>query len=254
VRLTTKELSKRTWPDYSRFFSQGNGWDHCACTAYQGVRSRSGSFADQRDANLATKCNLLERALAHGILVYAEGEPVGWCQFGPINELPIPRKAKPLPDDVAQNAWRITCFCTMKDYREQGVAELALRAALDSIRKRGGGLVTAHPVVGLPHDQRLDELIREYGGVSTKVLRHAKKRFGATDVVAYDRRAWSVGGVFVHGLGPVWASVRRGASASHTGSMGMFERERFRATGVIEPTSRKLPLSRVVMQRTVRGS
>lgn len=254
MRLTTKELSKRTWPDYSRFFSQGNGWDHCACTAYQGVRSRSGSFADQRDVNLATKCHLLERGLAHGILVYAGSEPVGWCQFGPKGELPIPRTAKPLPDNVQNNVWRITCFCTMKNYREQGVAELALRAALDAIRKRGGGIVTAHAVVGLQHDQVLDDLIREHGGVSAEVLRHAKKRFGATDVIAYDRRAWSVGGVLVHGLGPVWATVRRGASASHTGSMGMFERARFRATGVIEPTSRKLPLSRLVMERTVRGS
>jgi hypothetical protein len=35
----TKELSKRTWPDYVRFFSQGNGWDHCGCTAYQGFRA-----------------------------------------------------------------------------------------------------------------------------------------------------------------------------------------------------------------------
>src|ERR687892_2518836 len=87
--FTTKELSKRTWPDYQRFFSQGNGWDHCACVHYQGVRKRGGSFAHERDVNLAIKCDLVERGLAHGILVYDSKEPVGWCQFGPQDELPI---------------------------------------------------------------------------------------------------------------------------------------------------------------------
>lgn len=186
--------------------------------------------------------------------MYADGEPVGWCQFGPIGELPIPHKAEPSHDNGEGRVWRITCFCTMKDYRRQGIAELALRAALDAIRRKGGGSVVAQPVAELPHDQQLDDLIREHGGVSAEVLRHAKKQFGATDVVAYDRRAWSVGGIFLHGLGPVWASVRRGATASHTGSVEMFERARFKATEVIEPTSRKLPLSRLVMQRTVRRS
>lgn len=33
--LRTKELSKRTWADFERLFSQGNGWDFCWCLAYQ---------------------------------------------------------------------------------------------------------------------------------------------------------------------------------------------------------------------------
>ncbi len=31
---------------------------------------------------------------AHGILVYADGEPVGWCQFGPVAELPLAPTSK----------------------------------------------------------------------------------------------------------------------------------------------------------------
>jgi ribosomal protein S18 acetylase RimI-like enzyme len=33
-----------------------------------------------------------------------------------------------------------------KDYRGQGVASTGLKAALDSIKKKGGGLVEAYPV------------------------------------------------------------------------------------------------------------
>lgn len=255
--FVTKELSKKTWPDYQRFFSQGNGWDHCGCTWYHGVRARGlRTFAEQRDFNLNVKCDLVERRLAHGILVYANREPIGWCQFGSKDELPIAehqkRRPRLLPDDTEDNVWRITCFCTVKEYREQGVAELALRAALKGIRKRGGGVVKSYPIVTLPNDPRLDELVRAHGGNAREVLDRARKQFGATDVVAYDRKAFSVGGVSLHGFGPLWALVRRVPGVLHPGTVAMFEREGFKASGVIGPTSRKLPSSRLVMQRTVR--
>jgi hypothetical protein len=258
VSFTTKQLSKRTWRDYERFFSQGNGWDHCGCVHYQGVRTGRGSFTEQRDANLATKCDLLGRGLAHGILVYDGKEPVGWCQFGPQSELPIrdgsSRQRNLLPVDPQDDVWRVTCFCTLKEYREQRIAEVALEAGLRAIREAGGGVVKAYPVVTLPTDLELDALVREHGGEAPMVLARAKETYGATDVVAYDRRAFSVGGVFVHGLGPLWALVRRMAGALHPGTVSMFDAHGFSATDVIQPTSRKLPYSRLVMERTVRRS
>src|ERR1043166_3871714 len=163
-RFSTKELSDRTWPDYVRFFSQGNGWDHCGCIAYQGFRapSKIGKWADKRDWSLELKRSLMQQGLAHGILVYADGDPIGWCQFGPREELPIlenQRKellkgapgwkrewAFPADRDHNGRVWRITCFCTDKRFGQLGIAGIALRAALKAIRKRGGGLVEAFPV------------------------------------------------------------------------------------------------------------
>ena len=256
--FTTKELSKKTWPDYQRFFSQGNGWDHCGCTAYHGIRAprEVRKWADKRDFNLKVKCDLVEQRRAHGILVYADGEPVGWCQFGPKEELPIVdnrRTAKLFPDEAREQVWRITCFCTHKQYRQQGVAELALRAALNAIRKQGGGLVEAFPVVTMPPDPELDELIRSHGGGSAEVRQHLMERTGATGVTYYDHRPFSVDGVSVQGLGPVTALVRRMAGALHPGTVAMFEREGFKAKAVMEGRRRALPYDRLLMQRTVRG-
>ena len=42
--------------------------------------------------------------------------------------------------------WRITCFVVDKQHRRRGVASVALKAALEAIRKKGGGLVEAYPV------------------------------------------------------------------------------------------------------------
>lgn len=257
MRFTTKELSANTWPDYQRFFSQGNGWDHCGCVVYQGVHSprEIRKWSDKRDWALQCKRELLERGQTHGILVYEGREPVGWCQYGPREELPIPRTKRARHPDDAAPPWRITCFSVMPTHRGQGVTTIALTAALHSIADAGGGIVRAAPAVTLPHDPGLDELIRDRGSSEDRfVLAHAKNAYGATAVVGYDRKAWSVGGVFIDGFGPLWASVRRaGLTGSHSGSLSLFRRHCFKPTAIIEPAGRKLPVSRLVVERTVRA-
>jgi len=42
--------------------------------------------------------------------------------------------------------WRITCFTVDRKYRRRGVASFALKAALEAIRSKGGGLVEAYPI------------------------------------------------------------------------------------------------------------
>jgi GNAT superfamily N-acetyltransferase len=96
------------------------------------------------------KRELVESGCAHGILVYANGEPVGWCQYGPREELPridSTRKYRGLaPEGGAERLWRITFFAVLKKWRKRGVAGAALKAALEAIKKKGGGLVEAYPI------------------------------------------------------------------------------------------------------------
>lgn len=257
-RFTTKELSKRTWGDYARFFSQGNGWDHCGCVAFHGfgAPSKVRKWADKRDWCLDVKCELVERSLAHGILVYAHDEPVGWCQFGPKVELPIPedqrkellkgepgwkRRWKSPKSSVDDDRfWRITCFCTHKQFAQQEIAGVALRAALEAIRKCGGGLVRAAPVVTVPEsDERLVaakvwrrdlfKLIKVHGRFSDEVEQYLSSPPSPIKT--------SVEGVGeVDGIG--WCY-----GAMCTGTVGMFKREGFTAVAGRGP--------RVVMEKTV---
>ena len=152
---TTKELSKTTWPDFERLFSQGNGFDFCWCMHFQRARLQSAGArlrtrVERAARNRRDKRELVEREGAHGILVYADGEPVGWCQYGPCDELPRidhSRKYQQVaPKVTRENLWRITCFAVLKKYRRRGVASAALKAALEAIRKKGGGLVEAYPI------------------------------------------------------------------------------------------------------------
>jgi ribosomal protein S18 acetylase RimI-like enzyme len=104
------------------------------------------------------KRTLVERGASHGILVYANAEPVGWCQYGLKEELPRidagTTYKKLAIGHNSQRLWRITCFWVDRTHRNQGVASTALAAALESIRKKGGGSVEAYPakVKGFPAD------------------------------------------------------------------------------------------------------
>lgn len=96
---------------------------------------------DQRAENLAQKRDLVRRGLAHGIIVYADGAAVGWCQYGRVHELPLRSPADDAPD------WRITCFVTDKSHRRNGVGTVALHAAVRGIARKGGGLVEGYPIL-----------------------------------------------------------------------------------------------------------
>ena len=104
------------------------------------------------------KKDLVDKGCSHGILVYSHGEPVGWCQYGSKEELPridggtVYRKLS--LDSQGKRLWRITCFWVDRKHRNRGVACTALSAVLNSIKKKGGGLVEAYPATnrGFPAD------------------------------------------------------------------------------------------------------
>jgi ribosomal protein S18 acetylase RimI-like enzyme len=156
---SAKELSKETWNDFEKLFLTkgiGDGW-WCWCTYHHKLSHSSaenkqvGTRAKIAVRNRREKRTLVEKGQAHGIILYANKEPVGWCQYGPKDELPrIDNRRKyrrpNLEDSSGNRFWRITCFIVQEEYRGRGLASAALEAALDAIRKKGGGLVEAYPV------------------------------------------------------------------------------------------------------------
>ncbi len=157
--FTTRLLTKDTLADFERLFETRPAPDafDCWCLFNHGTgpypaEGRPSSEAAQESANRMQRQTLVERGLSHGVLVYVGEEPVGWCQFGPADELPRLDESANYRDATGgqgpRPAWRITCFTVDKRYRGQGVARTALQAALEAIRTNGGGLVEAYPAVG----------------------------------------------------------------------------------------------------------
>jgi GNAT superfamily N-acetyltransferase len=150
----TRELTTSTWGDFERLFGQYQGVQAgCWCMFYHRERP-TGPLGDpvRQEANRLDHRALVERGRAHGVLVYPRGDrgqAVGWCQYGPRDELPRiagGRKYRALIDQLGEPpAWRITCFFVDRPHRRGGVAAAALHAALEAIGRRGGGIVEAYP-------------------------------------------------------------------------------------------------------------
>jgi GNAT superfamily N-acetyltransferase len=144
--LTVRPLSPDTWEAFAALVERHNGvWGGCWCTWFTPDCAERGVSAE---GNRAVKKRLVEEGRNHAALVFDGDRAVGWCEYGPPEELPGIHHRKEydaglvrLPD------WRLTCFFVERDYRRRGVAALALQGALDLIAEAGGGVVE-----GYPHD------------------------------------------------------------------------------------------------------
>jgi GNAT superfamily N-acetyltransferase len=142
--METRPLDTTTWPDFAALVERHNGvWGGCWCMGFhtEGV-GRGRTVALNREC----KETRVREGRAHAALVFDGERCVGWCQFGPTDELPrIKHKRAYLAEPSPVPDWRITCFFTDREYRGTGVAALALGGAVAEIARAGGGSVESYP-------------------------------------------------------------------------------------------------------------
>lgn len=141
---TIKPLSPETWDDFESLALRHNGvWGGCWCIWFhQSAEIKRGTSEENR----ALKKSLVMQGKAHAALVYLDGAPVGWCQYGSPQELPkIYHKKKVESGAYDVPDWRITCIFVDKSHRGKGVAKAAVEGALALIRQAGGGVVETYP-------------------------------------------------------------------------------------------------------------
>ena len=143
--MSSRQLSEKTWPDFESLFAANGGvWGGCWCMFYH----KAGSFDPKAyQKNRKAKQLLTHQGKAHGTLVFCGRDPVGWCQFGPKEELSRidgKRGYKPTSPD----AWRVTCLFVSRGHRRSGVASFAVRESVRAMKKAGARAVEAYPVEG----------------------------------------------------------------------------------------------------------
>jgi GNAT superfamily N-acetyltransferase len=141
---STKALEMATWPAFADLVERNNGvWGGCWCMGFhaEGV-GRHKTVAQNR----AEKELRVREGRAHAALVFDGVECVGWCQFGPTDELPRIKHRKAYEADLTELPdWRITCFFVDKPRRRDGVAAAGLAGAVEQIGRLGGGTVESYP-------------------------------------------------------------------------------------------------------------
>ena len=108
MSYTIRPLDASTWDAFAELVERNNGiFGGCWCMGFHAEGAGKRPVAESRAAK---ECRVRE-GRAHAALVYDGETCVGWCQFGPTDELPRIKHGKAyavglkkLPD------WRITCF------------------------------------------------------------------------------------------------------------------------------------------------
>jgi GNAT superfamily N-acetyltransferase len=139
---TTRPLSPQTWDDFARLVEANNGvWGGCWCLGFH-----PDGLTRDPSRNRAAKHEHVRAGTVHQVLVYADDECVGWCQFGaPAEVASIKNRAAYERELTSLPDWRIGCIFTGSRHRGVGVARAAVAGALDAIRAVGGGVVEAYP-------------------------------------------------------------------------------------------------------------
>ncbi len=139
IPYPAKDLNTKTWPDFEKLFAKHNGiWGGCWRMFYH----TTGTFQTKAHgpANKRAKKELVSMGRAHGIIVYRQAKPVGWCQYGARKELPRIDSSSKYPKPVLgeeNKLWRITCFFVDRHNRRRGLGRFALNATLDAIKRKG---------------------------------------------------------------------------------------------------------------------
>ncbi len=131
--------------DFDRIHESGEDGGWCYCVAWW-VPTWEGWGDRTRTQNRALRDELCDAGEYDGYLLYADGEPVGWCQCGPRDRLAKLRGQFSLAH--RDGTWAITCFQIVPERRRTGLARRLLAAVVDDLRDRGISRVEAFPKRG----------------------------------------------------------------------------------------------------------
>jgi GNAT superfamily N-acetyltransferase len=144
VSYAIRPLDESTWDAFAALVEANNGvFGGCWCIYFHPDGPERGQGAE---ANRDLKKRYVEQGKAHAALVVDGDEAIAWCEYGTPEELPTihHRKQYDAECDVLPG-YRLTCIFVDRRHRRRGLAELALRGALELIARAGGGVVEGYP-------------------------------------------------------------------------------------------------------------
>lgn len=142
--FTTRALDASTWDAFARLVEANGGiFGGCWC---MGFHPEERTHLDSSQPHREQKRERVLNGTAHAALVFEGDLCVGWCQFGPPDEVPRIKNRKEYGKELVQLPdWRIACCYVGKGHRRRGVAAAALGGALELIAALGGGIVEGYP-------------------------------------------------------------------------------------------------------------
>jgi len=144
MKIETRELTGDMWPDVERLFGVRGACGGCWCMSWRIEKGEKWESVKGEPARKRLQ-KLVQTGDAHGIIAFIDGEPVGWCTFGPRRSFSRLDRAPSLACDDGADVWSIPCFFIRSGHRGRGVATALLEHALRALITRGAHIVEGYP-------------------------------------------------------------------------------------------------------------
>ena len=155
--VTIVPANEASWDDLQAVFGTRGDPSRCQCQRFKllpgeswvsvGAEELAFRFREQTD------CGHRESATTSGLVVYLDGEPVGWCAVEPRTAYPRLLRNNRVPwegrseDKSDGSVWAVTCFVTRTGFRRRGISYALARASVDFARQRGARALEGYPML-----------------------------------------------------------------------------------------------------------
>ncbi len=145
--ITVRPLTPDDWPAVTKLFGANGACGGCWCMWWRVPQGGKLWKESQGDKNRDAFRRLIKAGKVHGVLAFADDEPVGWCSFGPKETFPRMRRIRALQHESPEGTWSVVCFYIPARWRGRGVATALLKASTERALALGAKAVEGYPVV-----------------------------------------------------------------------------------------------------------
>lgn len=132
------------WNGMKELFGEKGACGGCWCMWW---RSKRSDFLHQKgEGNKKAMQEIIENGEIPGLIAYCGEKPIGWCAVSPREKFSGLGRSKILQPIDGRPVWSVICFFIARDFRNKGLSEDLLRAAIEFVRTQGGTIVEGYPV------------------------------------------------------------------------------------------------------------
>jgi GNAT superfamily N-acetyltransferase len=140
VKVEVRELTLDLLDNYLRFFDKDAftdfpEWSGCYCGFYDTPGQEWDASAIAGPAHRVARVERIRSGKAHGLLAFADGRVVGWCNAQPRSTFVNMRRYASVIENPAELVGSIMCFLVAPGHRGKGVGTALLNAACDKFRR-----------------------------------------------------------------------------------------------------------------------
>jgi GNAT superfamily N-acetyltransferase len=141
-RLIYHPLTPERWNDFETLFGEKGAYSGCWCTHWRIPRHQREKY----EGNRRTMQHLVESETVPGLLGYLNDEAVAWCSIGPRTDYAALETSRLLQRIDDKPVWSIVCFFVKRSYRQQGIMQQSIQAAVDYALKHGAKIIESYPI------------------------------------------------------------------------------------------------------------